>query len=74
MIETVLIQKIGGKNYILADDAIKAFSVKNDALVWGKQFFLERDRMNAAVHCAPLRLSPITERFLLALGEEFPKL
>jgi len=44
-------------------------TVMREALNWSKEFFLNRDRMNAKVHCAPLRLSPITERVILSLGE-----
>ncbi len=34
----------------------------SDALIWADEMFTARDEMNAKVHCAPLRLSPITER------------
>lgn len=39
-----------------------------EALVWADEFFTARDQMNAKVHCAPLRLSPITERVKQALA------
>ncbi len=38
-----------------------------EALQWSYEMFLHRDLMNAQVHCAPLRLSPITERTKQAL-------
>lgn len=31
------------------------------ALAASEQYFMERDRMNATVHLAPVRLSPVTE-------------
>jgi hypothetical protein len=39
---------------------------------WAKEMLLARDEMNAKVHCAPVRLSPITERINAAL-EALPK-
>lgn len=41
-----------------------------EALIWCDEFFSARDKMNAKIHCAPLRLSPITERVKLALYKE----
>lgn len=69
----VNVEKINGRNYVLFDDVQKDLSIQTEALVWCKEFFLNRDRMNAKIHCAPLRLSPITERVILALKEELPK-
>lgn len=45
----------------------------HEALLWCEEYFLSRDRMNAKIHCAPLRLSPITKRVLLALGRKLPE-
>lgn len=64
-----------GQRYVSAKDFIRLEAQTHhmrDALRWSEDFFLARDRMNAKVHCAPLRLSPITERILLALGKELP--
>jgi hypothetical protein len=36
------------------------------ALSWAVDMLTERDKMNAAVHCLPPRLSPITELVLAA--------
>lgn len=44
-------------------------SVAQEALVWSKEMFVARDEMNAKVHCAPVRLSPITERVKMALAK-----
>jgi hypothetical protein len=44
-----------------------ALSVAEEALVWSQEFFRCRDAMNSKVHCAPIRLSPITERVIRAL-------
>ena len=44
-----------------------SISVMVEALTWAKQMLYARDEMNAKVHCAPLRLSPITERVIMAL-------
>ena len=43
-------------------------STMAEALVWAKEFFEARDQMNAKAHCAPVRLSPITERVIGALS------
>lgn len=54
-------------------DSFKQYEKDNvmmsDALLWCEEYFLSRDRMNAKIHCAPLRLSPITERILWARGK-----
>lgn len=42
--------------------------VMSEALQWSFEMFLARDEMNAKVHCAPVRLSPITERVQSALA------
>jgi hypothetical protein len=39
-----------------------------EALQWSKEMFVARDEMNSKVHCAPVRLSPITDRVILALA------
>jgi hypothetical protein len=39
-----------------------------DALVWCDEMLTARDEMNSKVHCAPVRLSPITERVKEALA------
>ena len=31
-----------------------------EVLTWCEGFFVGRDKMNAAVHCAPMRLLPLT--------------
>lgn len=50
-------------------DAWKARAgVMEESLVWAHEFFVARDQMNAKIHCAPLRLSPITERVDNALA------
>lgn len=41
---------------------------KDEALLWAWEMFKARDEMNAKVHCAPVRYSPITERCRLALS------
>lgn len=41
--------------------------IATEALQWCKEMLFARDEMNAKVHCAPLRLSPITERVMQAL-------
>lgn len=33
-----------------------------EALEWSSEMLTARDEMNSKVHCAPVRLSPITER------------
>lgn len=38
-----------------------------EALQWASEMFAARDAMNAKVHCAPVRLSPVTERVQMAL-------
>jgi len=38
-----------------------------EALVWCDEMLTARDKMNSKVHCAPVRLSPITERVQQAL-------
>lgn len=59
----------------LANEAIehaktvsKKLGIAKDALLWAYEMFLHRDHMNAKVHCAPERLSPITERCKTALA------
>jgi len=39
-----------------------------DALEWAVAMLVARDEMNAAVHCGPVRLSPVTVRVRTALG------
>lgn len=68
--------ELGGNRYVAIEsfqELEKENMVMREALLWCEEFFLSRDRMNAKIHCAPLRLSPITERVLLATGVEFPK-
>lgn len=48
----------------------KENSIMREALQWAFEMFLARDEMNAKVHCAPLRLSPITERVKQALAAD----
>lgn len=45
----------------------------DDIMIWCYEYFVARDQMNAKVHCAPVRWSPITERLALALGYELPQ-
>ena len=40
--------------------------IANEALLWAEEMFVARDQMNSKVHCAPVRLSPITERVIQA--------
>lgn len=42
--------------------------IAREALQWSYEMFLNRDIMNSRVHCAPLVLSPITERTKLAIS------
>lgn len=44
----------------------------DDILQWCYEYFLARDRMNAKIHLAPVRWSPITERLASALDQELP--
>lgn len=44
-----------------------ALSVAHEALLWADEMFTARDKMNAKVHCSPIRLSPITLRVKQAL-------
>ena len=48
----------------------------NDALIeaalWALQHFEAMDRSNAAMHCAPVRYSPITFRLATALKDVTP--
>lgn len=44
-----------------------ALSAAREALQWCDEMLTARDMMNANVHCAPLRLSPITERVKQAI-------
>jgi hypothetical protein len=46
--------------------------MQNDALLWAFQFHYHTDRANAAVHCAPVKFSPITFRLYLELAEGWP--
>ena len=49
---------------------IKVISqVMREALQWSYEMLLARDQMNSKVHCAPVRLSPITERVGNAITE-----
>lgn len=49
-----------------------SLSVIMEANVWALQHFEAIDRANAAVHCAPVRYSPITFRLARALRELWP--
>jgi len=42
-------------------------SIASDALVWCLEHFKTLDESNAAIHCAPVRYSPITFRVAGAL-------
>lgn len=42
-----------------------------DAANWALQHFKSMDEANAAIHCAPVRYSPITFRLAEALGDQF---
>lgn len=44
-----------------------ALANAREALQWCDEYFTARDQMNAKIHCAPLRLSPITERVKKAI-------
>jgi hypothetical protein len=54
-------------------EALKDMGPVIEALVWCDEMLTARDEMNSKVHCAPVRLSPITERVkeALALFEKF---
>lgn len=58
-------------DYLLSQLAAKdkVIGVLTEALFWANEFFKAREEMNAKVHCAPLRLSPITEWIKQALTE-----
>ena len=43
----------------------------DDALAWALIHFEAQDRANAAIHCSPVRYSPITFRLAEALGKEY---
>lgn len=47
----------------------RKLAIAYEALAWAKEYLFARDMMNAKVHCAPIRLSPITERVTAALQE-----
>lgn len=38
-----------------------------DGLEWAVEMLTRRDEMNAAVHCGPVRLSPVTLKAQIAL-------
>jgi len=44
----------------------------DDILLWCFKQNYHADKMNACVHCAPVRFSPITFRLLLALADQWP--
>ena len=65
-----------GRNVIAVDDVhelVRRNHIMREALQWSYEYFLHRDTMNAKVHCAPLRLSPITERVHQAIEENDKK-
>jgi hypothetical protein len=39
-----------------------------DGLEWAHEVLLRRDQMNAAVHCGPVRRSPVTSKVAIALS------
>ena len=41
----------------------------SDVLLWGFDHFCNMDKANAAMHCAPVRYSPITFRFAQTIEE-----
>ena len=45
----------------------ETLNVVQEEIIWSDQMFTARDEMNSKVHCAPVRLSPITERVKQAL-------
>jgi hypothetical protein len=72
----------GGPYYLAREiskeisDWSRAWTLKHDlvvrqlveALVWSEEMLVARDSMNSKIHCAPVRLSPITERAQQALA------
>lgn len=42
----------------------------DDAIAWALQYFKSMDEANAAIHCAPVRYSPITFRLAELLDAE----
>jgi len=44
----------------------------NDVLLWAFEQNYHADKMNAAVHCAPVKFSPLTFRLADALFEAWP--
>jgi hypothetical protein len=46
--------------------------IVHEVLLWSFQQNYHADQMNAAVHCAPVRFSPITFRLYEALMEQWP--
>jgi hypothetical protein len=55
------------------DDLERNLAVAQEALQWASEMLMARDEMNSKVHCAPVRLSPITERVKQALTLINPK-
>jgi uncharacterized protein YeaC (DUF1315 family) len=45
----------------------------DEVLLWCLQQNYHADKMNAAVHCAPVRFSPITFRLYETLMDQWPK-
>lgn len=44
----------------------------DEVLIWAFQQNYHLDKSNAAVHCAPVRFSPITFRLYAALQRDWP--
>ena len=42
--------------------------IMREAIQWSYEMLRARDEMNSKVHCAPVRLSPITERVQMSLA------
>lgn len=52
---------------MMTSNECNAIRAAMEALVWCDEMLTARDEMNSKVHCAPIRLSPITERVRGAL-------
>ena len=56
------------KESLQNDEPYLSVQCMREALQWCDEMLTARDEMNAKVHCAPLRLSPITERVKQAIA------
>ena len=67
----VITELIIAENAKLKSDFAKLLDASNimrEAMQWSYEMLKARDEMNSKVHCAPVRLSPITERVQMSLA------